>query len=240
MTVGPGPKRAYVAAVRALSRLVWSERVELGGHPTRGQTIRHHLRSLPAIYDAGALVELGVPWWSYRAIAAVDAWLASRPAPVRVFEYGAGASTVWLAARGSEVHSVEHDVAFAAVIGPLVAPLANVDLRVRPPVPATSPSGVRSGRSGYEHLDFADYVAEIDAVGGTFDLIVIDGRARSDALAASSPHLAPGGLIVFDNANRRRYQASIRASGLPVRSLRGLTPALPYPTTTALLGPQVS
>ena len=54
-------------------------------------TLRHW------VHDPLALAELGVPWWTYRAIDIVDAWLTAHVSPVRVFEYGSGASTIWLA-----------------------------------------------------------------------------------------------------------------------------------------------
>ena len=66
-------------------------------------------------------------------------------------------------------------------------------------------------------------------------MIVIDGRAREACLSAALSALAPGGIIVYDNAGRARYRPGISASGLAVRDLRGLTPALPYPEHTALL-----
>lgn len=233
----PRSKVTYVRAVRALRGVVAGQGRQLPSAPDPDKRTRHFLRSLLAIYDVEDLVALGVPWWSYRAIDVIDSWLAGRGDAVRAFEYGAGASTIWLADRCAEVHSVEHDTSYAGVISPLVRARGNVDLRVRPALPAGS-NAIRSGRAGYQGLDFTAYVSEIDVVGGSFDLIVVDGRARSDALVASVPHLRPGGLVVFDNANRARYRAGIRASGLPVRMLRGLTPALPYPTTTAVLGPR--
>lgn len=195
---------------------------------------RHYLRSLLAVYDAEALVELAVPWWSYRSIDVVDAWLAGRGGDARCFEFGAGASTVWLADRCAEVVSVEHDEAFAETVKTFVAGRDNVDLRAVPGTPSASPS-VRSGRSGFEGLDFTDYVSEIERA-GEFDLVVVDGRARADALARAVACLRPRGIIVFDNADRARYQQALAATGLPIRRLRGLTPSLPYPSTTAILG----
>ena len=68
-----------------------------------------------------------------------------------------------------------------------------------------------------------------------FDLIVVDGRAREAAMRAAIPHLAPDGLIVFDNSHRKRYQEAIAESGLSEQVFRGLTPSLPYPDRTSLL-----
>ena len=74
----------------------------------------------------------------------------------------------------------------------------------------------------------------IDDAAGTFDVIVIDGRAREACLAVAAPDW-PDGLIVFDNSHRARYQRAITASGLRERRLPGLTPTLPYPDQTSLL-----
>ncbi len=92
-----------------------------------------------------------------------------------------------------------------------------------------------SHKPGHAGQDFSAYVGAIDEVGGEFDLIVIDGRAREACLVAALPHVAAGGLIVFDNTHRKRYQEAIETSGVPEQVLRGLTPTLPYPDRTSLL-----
>ncbi|MBV9821875.1 MAG: class I SAM-dependent methyltransferase [Actinobacteria bacterium] len=202
--------------------------------PSRDHRTRHWLYSLTRAYDSLAIAELDVPWWTYRAIDVVEAWLAAHPHPVRVFEYGSGASTLWLAKRAEEVHSVEHHREFGEQLRGSLAPLPNVDFRIVEPVPSSTPV-VGSHKEGAAGLDFADYVAAIDDVPGAFDLIVIDGRAREACLERARPRLAPGGMIVFDNTRRRRYQEAIAASGLAERRLAGLTPTLPYPDQTSLL-----
>jgi predicted O-methyltransferase YrrM len=94
---------------------------------------------------------------------------------------------------------------------------------------------VQSQRHGHEGLDFADYVAAIDEVGGLFELIVVDGRARAACLRQAIPHLAPDGIIVFDNSNRPRYQEAILTSGLQATRYRGWVPSLPYQSETTIL-----
>ena len=66
-------------------------------NPSRDDRLKHWVVSLTKVHDFKAIAELGVPWWTYRAIDVVDAWLSARPHPIRVFEYGSGASTLWLA-----------------------------------------------------------------------------------------------------------------------------------------------
>lgn len=193
----------------------------------------HWFRSLFAVYDVEDLVHLSTPWWSYKAIDEVEAWLGARSEPVRAFEWGAGASTMWLAARVDHVDSVEHHADFAATVSALAPP--NVDLHIVQAVEAGAVAEAPSRKPGHEHLDFDRYVRTIDEVGGRFDLIVIDGRARATCLAAALPHLAEGGLIVFDNTDREEYRVAMAEHGLVPRDLRGLTPAAPFPTTTSLI-----
>jgi len=211
-----GIRGAYVSGVKTLRKA--AQRAGLLARLERSEspTVRH-LRTLFSIFDASDLV-----------------WLDARPG-ARVFEYGAGASTVWLARRAGEVHSVEHDVEWAERVRRLLADAPGVHLHAVAATPATAGTRVRSGRVGHSDLDFDDYVATIHRVGGAFDLIVVDGRARNDAFRHSLDHLAEGGIILFDDIKRKRYWNVVSATdGLRLELLTGATPTLPYPTTTGL------
>jgi len=227
-------KTAYAGAARQAGKALTKVHVLGDEAPSRDHRIRHWAYSLTKVHDSLAIAELDVPWWTYKAIDVVESWLAARPRPIRVFEYGSGASTLWLARRVDEVHSVEHHAGFAEHIRPTLEQHPNIDFHVVEPIKSSMPA-VPSAKEGHAGLDFADYVATIDKVGGTFDLIVIDGRAREACLTAAIPRLAPDGIIVYDNSRRARYQRAIKASGLTERQLRGLTPTLPYPDQTSVL-----
>jgi hypothetical protein len=227
-------KTAYAAVARQTGRALSKIGVLGDDAPPREHRIRHWAYSLTKVHDSLAIAELDVPWWTYRAIDVVDSWLAARPHPIRVFEYGSGASTLWLARRADDVHSVEHHVGFAEHIRPTLEKHPNIDFHVVEAVKSSSPA-VPTAKEGHAGLDFADYVATIDKVGGSFDLIVIDGRAREACLVAALPRLAPDGIIVYDNSRRARYQRAIAAAGVTERRLRGLTPTLPYPDQTSVL-----
>jgi hypothetical protein len=194
----------------------------------------HWARSLFAIHDVDAMIALDVPWWTYRAIDAVDAFLATRGGAARVFEYGSGASTVWLAARAASVTSVEHDLGFAEFLAPKLPP--NAELRPVPAVPRV-PVRTPSQKPGYDGQDFTAYVESIDQADGAFDLVVVDGRARIACARRALPRLAPGGLLLLDDAWRRRYRAGIKTLPVITRHLPGPAPSLPYPSDTALLRP---
>lgn len=226
-------KSAYAGTARGVRRTL--DRLGLDAEaPPLDRRWRHWAHSLTLVHDSRAMAELDVPWWTYGAITTMDEWLAARPTPATVFEYGSGASTVWLARRAGQVHSVEHHAGFAEQMRTELAGHPNVSLRVVEPVPSPDPA-VASRKEGHEGLDFTDYVAAIDDVPGTFDLVVIDGRAREACLAAAVDRLAEDGLILFDNSRRRRYRDAIRRSGLEERVFAGLTPTLPYPEQTSLL-----
>jgi hypothetical protein len=227
-------KTAYAAGARQAGRALSKAGVLGNDAPDRDRRWRHWAYSLTKVHDSLAIAELDVPWWTYRAIDVVDAWLAAHPHPIRVFEYGSGASTLWLARRADEVHSVEHHASFAEHIRPTLARYPNIDFHVVEAVKSSTPA-VPSAKEGHAGLDFADYVATIDKVGGSFDLIVIDGRAREACLTAALPRLAADGIIVYDNSRRARYERAIAAAGVHERRLRGLTPTLPYPDQTSVL-----
>ncbi|WP_345268504.1 class I SAM-dependent methyltransferase [Nocardioides nanhaiensis] len=190
------------------------------------------VRSWLAVYDLDDMLRLDVPWWTFEAADGVEVLLRQRPG-ARVFEWGSGASTVWLAARAGSVTSVEHDVAWAEQMRRVLP--ANAELRVVEPV--RRPGGARSAKPGFEGLDFTDYVAALTPSDGLFDVVVVDGRAREACLDRALDHVAAGGLLVVDNVDRARYRDALARHGqrLQVEWTRGRTPALPYPTRTALV-----
>ena len=68
-----------------------------------------------AIHDVHDLSRLDLPWWTYPAITRSTIW-PTRSA--RVFEYGSGASSVWLGSPAREVHSVEHSKEWVDFLSP--------------------------------------------------------------------------------------------------------------------------
>ena len=95
------------------------------------------------------------------------------------------------------------------------------------PARAGATTRAPSGRRGYENCDFSAYVDSIADGATRYDLVIIDGRARAACLARAWDCLGPGGLVVFDNSNRRRYQAALGRAGGDLTRYRGWAPALP-------------
>jgi Methyltransferase domain len=240
--VGAILRGAYVSGARATrsvaARSGLLDRLDRS-YRTNPRSVGGHVRTLFAIHDVDDLVNLDIPWWTYGAIDTVERRLSELQGNARVFEYGSGASTVWLGNRSKQVLSVEHHAGFAQVMRRVVAQTGLTDrVELLEVAAETSANPItRSGRKGENHVDYTAYAHSIQQVGGLFDLVVVDGRARVACCLASLPYLAPGGLIVFDDAQRPRYQEGIKRSGLPVRRIWGWVPSLPYPRQTALLGP---
>jgi hypothetical protein len=193
-----------------------------------------YVRSLFSIHDARDMVHLDLPWWTFSGADAVGKFLRERHGNAIVFEYGSGASTVWLAKRSKAVYSVEHDEDWAVTVRALTLSYPNIDFRFVGPTEGPDDE-FASARREWAKSSFRNYVQEINAVPETFDLIVVDGRSRSACLLAAAGKLKDGGMIVFDNSHRRRYQTALQACGLETTRLRGLAPGLPYPDETTIL-----
>lgn len=229
-------KRGYVSTLKG-GRAVAHRSGLLARLDRQRQNSRtaHWLRSLFAIHDIDEMVQLDTPWWTYDAIDEVAAFLAAKP-DARVFEYGSGASTVWLGRRAGAVTSVEHDRDWLDLVRPRLAGLAQCEVDWVGPDATPDPDPLYASRKhGYAGTTFAAYARAIEGKPGPYDLIVIDGRARPACLHHALPHLAPDGMIVFDNSNRRPYREAIAASGAKATRYRGRAPSLPYLDETTLL-----
>lgn len=146
-----------------------------------------------------------VPWFTYPAIAL----LADRlPARARIFEWGAGHSTLWFARRAARVVSVEADPAWAAYVRSRAGP--NIEIR--------------------ERADPDRYVEAIKEDAADYDVIVVDGmkRTRYACGRVALEALAPGGVIVWDNADWPDFEAAwldyLAPAGIRRLPLRGFGP----------------
>jgi hypothetical protein len=126
-----------------------------------------------------------LPWYSYPATAWLERRLRSSD---RVFEFGAGHSTLWYASRVDSVVSVDHDETWVK--------------RLQPDLPGNA--GVRLARSD-------SYAKALDEESGDFDVIAVDGIKRNECAAAAGGRLAKGGLVVFDNSGRPENAEGVEA-----------------------------
>jgi hypothetical protein len=127
-----------------------------------------------------------IPWYRYSAIEFLAERVQSDHA---VFEFGGGNSTLWGAVRSKSVITVEHEPEWAA--------------RVR----AGAPDNVTLHDVPLE-AD-GEYCRTPGRTGASFDVVVIDGRDRVNCARHCLEALADGGVVVWDDSQRRRYRPGL-------------------------------
>ncbi|MBF0335871.1 MAG: hypothetical protein HQL40_19885 [Alphaproteobacteria bacterium] len=154
-----------------------------------------------------------IPWFAY---AAID-FLEPRIRPEwRVFEWGAGFSTLWWAKRVASVHSVDTSPEWYAELGRMAPP--NVTLQL--------------------HREEASYVDSVLAAGAPFDVVVIDGDWRNGCARRVAEAVKPDGLIIFDNSDGDHFDegvAHLMDTGWMRIDFVGLIPSYLYKNCTSVL-----
>lgn len=140
-----------------------------------------------------------VPWMNYAAISALDSLVAPGS---RVFEYGCGHSSVWLAARAGSVHAVDHSRDWADRVADMTSGQSHVSVRW---IPCSGDALEAPPDDAYVNSPLA--VAEV----GGFDVVIVDGVARRSCLQVAGRCLADEGVVVLDDAERPAYAAARRA-----------------------------
>jgi hypothetical protein len=166
----------------------------LARHPRQVARLRHWWPLRHA-----APLDLRAPFWPYGAVEFVESRLPDNSA---VFEYGSGGSTLWLTDLGAEVTAVEHDPVWHERLHK-----AAPKLRLALHEPADNGEITTVMAPGY----FDDYVKAVDAVPDrSLDLVIVDGRARVECVERAFEKVKPGGLMLLDDTDRRRYSAAYR------------------------------
>ena len=163
-----------------------------------------------------------LPWFTYPAISVLAPRIS---ASLRVFEYGAGNSTRWWAARVAAVRSVENDAQWTQLLAPQLPSHAQLLF-----------AALDGDDGGQSYVDGATIAAAAD--GAPFDVIVIDGRERNRCVAASLRSLSERGVIVWDNSERERYASGLQIvtdAGFRRLDLHGMGPVNPYAWCTTIL-----
>lgn len=133
------------------------------------------------------------PWWTRQAITWMDEHLKPH---MCVLEWGAGASTFWLAQRVAFVRTIEHDQKWIMLVTKML-------------------DGPAAERVIIDHLRLGEEYS--GSVSGEYDAVIVDGRFRVQCCRQAVKVLKPGGILLLDNAERPKYAAA-RAlfSGWPV------------------------
>ena len=151
-----------------------------------------------------------LPLYTYPAIEYLTQFDLSEK---RVFEFGAGASTIFFMKRAKQVVSVENLRDWYQKLAPQLSD--NVELL------------------------FAEgdaYPQKIRETEGLFDVIVVDGAGyRYDSAVEAIPKLAEGGIIILDNSDWHFNTAALlKNSGLLQVDMTGFKPTYFHTSTTSI------
>lgn len=76
-------------------------------------------------------------------------------------------------------------------------------------------------------MNFKAYASAIDAYpDGHFDVVMVDGRARTSCLVHALPKLRKGGLSILDNAEREHYTVKSAVLDRLEPILQGMAPVI--------------
>ncbi len=154
-----------------------------------------------------------IPWITFSAI---DFLKKISHSEMRIFEYGSGGSTFFWASRVKYINSVEHDRSWFETIKMEMArqKITNVDYVLSEPYDIPDfekkkfqiASDYISSDKTYTGKSFEAYAKTIDMFPDeSFDLIVVDGRARPSCVLHSFKKLKKRGYLVVDNSERLYY-----------------------------------
>ena len=155
-------------------------------------------------------LSFGKPWLTFDAMRAIQDRL---PRGARIYEFGAGNSTVYWSRHATSVASVESDPQWLQL---LATKLAGLGLR------------------NVKMIAAADNSAYVDSIhewpDEYFDLIVVDGDFRRDCVLASIQHLKHGGMLVVDNTDWHWFRAK------PLAGIPAAWEKLVYPGYAPMIG----
>jgi hypothetical protein len=170
-----------------------------------------------------------LPWFTFPAIEALKNWDLSNK---RVFEYGSGFSTLFWAARAKEVVSVEHNPAWHERVLELAPENTRIILS---PITQGEHENQPRPETREQFRKYAEAIREY----GKFDVIVLDGYARSrvryQCARAALTQLLSSGLVILDNSDWLPATAMyLRQAGLIEVDLSGPVPGNEFYQTTSI------
>lgn len=158
-----------------------------------------------------------VPWLTFKAIDLLESHVN---ASMTVFEYGGGGSTLFFTSRAGKVVTVEHNAEWFSILQKQCAEKQRNNwegfhVSAEPGAPSNSsianPDSYVSDDKDYCDMNFRSYASFIDRYPEeSFDIIVVDGRARPSCTKHAIPRLKKGGWLVIDNTDRDYYFDAFR------------------------------
>lgn len=151
-----------------------------------------------------------LPWYTYASIEYLRSFDFS---DCDVFEFGAGGSSAFWAARTRSVTSVEDDREWHSVVA----------------------GNLRHNQQVLFRPTESEYVQAIASSGRKYRIVIVDGKWRDQCTRHAVAHLEEGGLLLLDNSERTPgICAYLRDNGFFQIDFSGPGPINPYCWTTSV------
>lgn len=152
-------------------------------------------------------LEQGVPYMP----APVVGWLKNHlTKEMDVFEWGSGGSTLFIARRVKRVISIEYGQRwyYRLLFHLKIKGIKNCVLKLV--LPEQNGEGKYRSQGKYSHLYFEKFVKSIDTYPDeSFDVVIVDGRCRSQCILHARNKVKRGGYLLVDDADRSEYASAI-------------------------------
>jgi predicted O-methyltransferase YrrM len=164
-------------------------------------------------------LDLELPWITIVAKNFIQKYLKEKDrSDVKIFEFGAGGSSLFFLKYANEVISVEHDPKWYELVKETIEKKNIPGWKVYLHEPektvseldfipeAGNPHHYYTNSEPYKDFLFKNYVTSIDTYPDNyFDIVLVDGRSRASCLYHSKNKVKKGGLLILDNAERHYY-----------------------------------
>lgn len=152
-------------------------------------------------------LEQGVPYMPASVIEWLEKHLSKE---MNVFEWGSGGSTIFIAERAKSIVSIEYGQRwyYRLLFHLKIKRINNCVLKLI--LPEHSGEEIYRSQGKYGNLYFEKFVKSIDTYpDGSFDMVIVDGRCRSQCILHARSKVKKGGYLIVDDADRPEYISSI-------------------------------
>ncbi len=157
-----------------------------------------------------------IPWLNFKSIRWLKSHLKHRDI---VFEYGSGASTIFISRRVRKLTSIEHDKSWYIRVSDALAAegISNCELILREPERSTwermrsyGPTSYTASTDRWTGMSFERYVKSIEEFeDGSIDLVIVDGKARASCMYHAVPKVSAGGHLLLDDSDVQAYREAM-------------------------------
>lgn len=155
------------------------------------------------------------PWIVYDSLKFLDSIVNKE---MIVFEYGTGGSSAYFSKKVKQVFSVEHDKEWLRKTAMTINSIGNNNWNgafinaLHDPIfenkDSLVPTDYISHLTAFKGKHFFNYASYIDQFdNGFFDIVMIDGRARTSCFIHAKGKVKIDGYLILDNSERDRYDA---------------------------------